>query len=442
MSQFFHEQSCRFAIIATTLSLTTMMGCESRIDSTQPQVRFASLEKIEPVEDDPIISCDFNTYNDPPQSSESLVIGLDADMSSGSAASGEAIRRGIELAIREINGAGGLLGRRLEVVIRDHRGNPDRGVDNIIEFAKFPNILAIVGGIHTPVALQELETIHTHRVLYLGPWAAGTRIVSNGFSPNYVFRVSVRDEYAGGYLVEQATSRGFHRIGLLLERTGWGRSNLEAINAALSTRNLEPARVEWVNWGEKNVDFQIQKIVESECDALLLVCNPIEGAHCIKSIANLPKDDRIPLISHWGISAGDFFDLSKSDLPKVDLTFLQTFSFVQPNQPERAGRLFKAYRQNYPECVSPRDVFSPVGTAHAYELVTMLAIAVRNCNSLDVDTVRNAMEHLTNIRGVIRDYERPFTPTDHDALDASSFILARYDDRGAIVPIHARKRGK
>ncbi len=70
--------------------------------------------------------------------------------------------------------------------------------------AAMSNVVAILGGIHTPVAMDELKTIHELQMIYLGPWAAGTPVVKNGHSPNYVFRVSVRDEYAGAFLVGSA----------------------------------------------------------------------------------------------------------------------------------------------------------------------------------------------------------------------------------------------
>ncbi len=74
-----------------------------------------------------------------------IIVGLDADMSSGSAPAGEAIRRGAVLAIREINSAGGVLGRPLKLVVRDHKGNPARGLDNIEDFAKDDNLVAVIG---------------------------------------------------------------------------------------------------------------------------------------------------------------------------------------------------------------------------------------------------------------------------------------------------------
>jgi len=108
---------------------------------------------------------------DSPIDPNAIVIGLDADMSSGNAEAGEAIRRGIVLALDELHRAGGLLGRPLQLVVRDHQGNPARGVDNMEAFARMDNLVAVVGGIHSPVALAELETVHRHRLIFLVPWA-------------------------------------------------------------------------------------------------------------------------------------------------------------------------------------------------------------------------------------------------------------------------------
>ena len=53
-----------------------------------------------------------------------IYIGLNADMSSGSAQAGQAIRRGILIAIEEINQSGGVLGESLELLVTNHRGIP------------------------------------------------------------------------------------------------------------------------------------------------------------------------------------------------------------------------------------------------------------------------------------------------------------------------------
>ncbi len=368
-----------------------------------------------------------------------VIVGLDADMSSGSARSGEAIRRGIVLAMEEINDRGGVLGRPLELVVKDHRGNPARGVDNIKDFAKVKNLAAVVGGLHTPVALAELKAIHENRIIYLDPWAAGTPIVDNGYDPNYVFRVSVRDQYAGGFLVDKALEMGHKKIALLLEQTGWGRSNERSMTAALEARGLKPVTIQWFHWGSRDLSRQIQAAREAGADIILLVANAPEGAVAVKSMAALPADQRIPILSHWGISGGDFFKRTGESLKAVHLAFLQTYSFLAPAFPERAEKVVAAYTKKFPDSPTVEAIFAPAGTAHAYDLIHLLALAIEQAETIDRPKVRDALETLEAYRGLVRDYRPPFTQDRHDALTADDFKLARYTEQGAIVPFEVKE---
>lgn len=364
-----------------------------------------------------------------------LVIGLDADMSKGAAQGGEAIRRGIILAIEEINAAGGVLGRPLELVLKDHRGTPARGVDNIEDFAAIDGLVAVVGGVHTPVALAELDAIHRHEIIYLGPWAAGTPIVDNAHDPNFVFRVSVRDESAGGYLVDAARRRGFRRLGLLLWRTGWGRSNETAIRGALEGIGSEPAAIQWFNSGQTDMSREIEALATAGADVVILVANPVDGRAAIRGIADLPEHRRLPVISHWGITGGDFHDQMSDTIAEVDLSFLQTYSFFDPTFPAKADAVYAAYCGRFGGCQSRADIVSPVGTAHAYDLVHILARAIEQAGSPDRRAVRDSLEMLGPYDGLVRRYDPPFTPARHDALDTSDYSICRYAEGGAIVPI-------
>ena len=365
---------------------------------------------------------------------EPFIIGLDADLTSGSAESGLAIRRGIELAIEEINSTGGVLGRPLSLVIRDHHGNPSRGIDSILEFAKTPNLVAVVGGLHTPVAMAELPAIHDKKLIYLGPWAAGTPVVDNGYSPNFVFRVSVRDALAGGYLIDQALAQGFRKPALLLENTGWGRSNAKAMKAALAKKGMEPATVQWFNWGAKETYDQLTAMGSSGADVVILVANAPEGVAVIKTMAALPEAQRRTIISHWGITGGSFFEDAKTVLTKIDLMFLQTFSFLATASRPETKKVTIAYLKRYGSA-DATGIKSPTGTAHAYDLVHLLALAMEGANSSDSSQVRDAMEKITSHKGLVRSYDPPFTPTRHDALTREDFHLARYDENGIIQRI-------
>lgn len=364
-----------------------------------------------------------------------IVLGLDADMSSGAARGGEAIRRGMVLAIDEINTAGGVLGRALTLDVRDHRGNPARGIDNIAVFAETEGLVAVFGGVHTPVALAEMDAIHESEILFLVPWAAGTPVVENGYEPNYVFRVSVRDQYAGGFLIAKALKRKFQKPGLLLERTEWGRSNEKAMQAALEQRGLSDAPVAWFNWGEEDLSGQIDSLAAAGVDVILLVSNAREGTVALESMAKRLSSDRLPIISHWGITGGEFFKSAKAHLTEVDLTFLQTYSFLDPPFPAKAKRVLQAYCDSFGACTSAADVIAPTGTAHAYDLVFLLKQGIEEAGTADRARVRDAMETLGPYAGLVRVYDPPFTPDNHDALDQGDFNLSRYDEAGAIIPL-------
>ena len=368
-----------------------------------------------------------------------IIVGLDADMSSVAAEGGEAIRRGALVAIHEINERGGVLGRDLELQVKDHRGNPARGVDNVEDFASDPNVIAILGGVHTPVALRELATIHDHGIPYLGPWAAGTPIIKNGFEPNFAFRLSVRDEYAGAFLVRQALAQGYSKPGLLLERTPWGESNQKAITAATRARSMDDPAIEWFHWGADDLKPQVDALRQAGADVILLVANAPEGAVLVETLADLPEGRRLPIISHWGITGGDFPSMAGDALKKVQLSFLQTFSFFNPYDPGRAEHVMELHCQHFDMC-RPEDIRAGVGTAHAYDLIHILAQAITLAGGTDRAAVRDALEKVQNYAGLTRHFDQPFTPARHDALDATSFQLGYFDDHGVIRPVETGKR--
>lgn len=366
-----------------------------------------------------------------------ILIGLDADMSASSATGGEAIRRGVVIAIDEVNRAGGVLGRPLELVVRDHRGNPDRGIDNISDFAAMEDLVAVVGGIHTPVAMAELEAIHEHGLLYLGPWAAGTGVVDNDYDPNFVFRVSARDEYVGEFLINAAFERGYRHPALLLWQTAWGRSNEVAMTTALDLRGKEPAAVEWFNTGAESLAGQLDRFKRSGADVVMLIAQPEGAATLVRDMIALPAEERLPVIAHWGFTSGDFHQVFPDRVGEIDLAFLQTFSFFDPPFPDRAGRVLAGYCEHFKACDGAKGVRAPAGTAHAYDVIHLLARAIDDAGTIDRAEIRRAMEMLERHDGLVRIYDPPFTPERHDALDQSDFRLAIYDETGMIVPLVA-----
>jgi branched-chain amino acid transport system substrate-binding protein len=153
-------------------------------------------------------------------------VGLIAPLSGDSASSGEAIHRGMLLAVDEVNREGGVLGRPLALAARDVQNDPTAGVAALRELVEHEAIVAVFGGIFSPVMLRQLDAIHELQIPLINPWGSVTAITRNGRYPNYAFRVSVNDGSADEFLVRYALEvTGSRRPGIIADTTAWGDSN-------------------------------------------------------------------------------------------------------------------------------------------------------------------------------------------------------------------------
>jgi len=365
-----------------------------------------------------------------------VYIGLDADMSAVAKEGGVAIQRGALIAIEEINNAGGVLNRPLELITKDHRGNPARGIANIKALSKQPDLVAVLGGVHTPVALKELPILHENKVIYLDPWAAGTPVVDNGYTPNYVFRISVRDEQAGKVLINHAKKLGAKKVGLLLESTGWGRSNEKSMTNAATENGIGIAAIEWFNWGQKDMSKEISNLTNQGAEAIMLVANAPEGVVAANSLLKLKEAKDLPIISHWGIAGGAFVEkIGLENLSKLNLSVLQTYSFTKPTNSSLNSQIIKTYQEMFDSSVTAESIPGAVGTAHAYDLIHILAKAINKANSTNTSEIRSELERLPSHKGLVKTYSPAFTKEKHDALWAEDYIISNFDSQGNLVPL-------
>ena len=235
---------------------------------------------------------------------KSLSIYIDADRTVNWTA-GNSIEQGIRTALSEINGR--INGYQFEIVLRDHRGSSLRSKKHLQEFLSDDHALVVFGGLHSPPILAHRDFINQNKILFLDPWAAAGPITRYPSEENWIFRLSVDDTKAGYVMVDYAiNTRGFQRPFLLLENTGWGKSNQKTITAALQRLGLSPISVEWFNWQTSEVSARmlIRNAVNVDADAIYLIANALEGKTFSKAM--LDVGIHIPICSHWGITGADF----------------------------------------------------------------------------------------------------------------------------------------
>ncbi len=374
-----------------------------------------------------------------PAQAGAIKIAIDAEFGIPGSTSAQAILHGAQIAVNEINAAGGVLGKRLEIVQRDNRGVPARAINHLRELAADPDVVAVMCGKYSPSAVELLPEIHRLKIPFLNPWAAADPITEHGFSPDYVFRLSLRDTWAMRKMMQHAANRGLHDVALLLPNSVWGQSNLHAAQRYIGSHpGQKLVAYEWFNFGDKRLGLQYRNLLAAGAQAIILVANEQEGVVFVNEMATLPQAQRLPVIAHWGITAGRFFELTQTALEEVDVVVVQTYSFI--GKRDRVAKRVLKDLQQVTGNDDPRQVVSPVGVAHAYDLVNLLARAIEKAGSSDRAAIRSALEQLGPYTGVTRHYARPFTPARHDALGEENVFLARFAADGAIEPLPVGKR--
>lgn len=358
-----------------------------------------------------------------------LVIGLDAALSGSSAQAGGAIFRGIQLAVEEINQAGGLMGTPLRVVALDNGANPQTGRQNLERFAAMPSLLAVVGGLHTPVIMEELEDIHRLRIPYLIPWAGGHGLTEHEHRPSYTFLGSISDSQTIPFLLERALKSG-GAVAVLLEQSAWGRSNEAVLKPLIEKLPAGSVAITWLYAGDTDIEAKIKALAAGGARTLLIMTTPAVSRAIVQAMARL--DTPLPILSNWGLTACDFWEQEQAALQRIDLRFLQSVLLDEAQAGPQIKQFVLRYRERYglnPAAPIP----SPVGSVQAYDLTHLLAKAITQAKSTDRAAIQAALETLQPYSGVMRDYNPPFTKDRHDALVGSPLYMARFDAHGRIV---------
>jgi branched-chain amino acid transport system substrate-binding protein len=366
----------------------------------------------------------------PANAQEVIKFGLIAAMSGQSAKSGEAIVRGLSVAIDEINAGGGLLGKKVELVVRDDESNPAKGATAARELVQREKVAALFGGLDTPVSLAIVPFANQNKVPFMGVWAAGTPITRNGAAENYVFRVSAVDELVDKALVDYSIAKyQTKKPGMILINNPWGESNEKGLKAALAAKTIAYAGIEKFETNDVDVVPQLSRLKEAGADLLYLVANVAPSSQVVKSLDRMGWT--VPIVSHWGPAGGRFSELAGPSAAKVH--FIQTYSF-SGKLSAKGEAVLAALKKKYPEIKTLADVTPAVGIANAYDAMHLTALAITGAGSLEGPKVREAFYRIDNYDGLIKGYKKPFNPQNQDALSENDYIFTHFVE-GEILPL-------
>ncbi len=357
-------------------------------------------------------------------------IGLIAPLSGGSADFGTSVRNGAELAVAEINGVGGYLGRPLELVVRDDKANPDAGRAAAQDLVLKEKVAYTIGFCNTGVALRALDVFESARHVLMVPCSQGTAVTTKTPpAQSHVFRLAPADHMNARFLVREVVERrGLRRVALLADRTGYGDGGIRDLGAELEKRQLTPVYVGRFDLGVRDLTPQLQAARAAGAEAVINYTVGPEQAAAVKSRAAMGW--QVPYFAPWPLS---FASVLKDAGAEALEGTLMAQSIIQDGAHERRASFLARYTRMHP---TERPIGSLMAAAQSYDAVhLMLRALFQTRGDTSGPALKAALEDLQEpYRGVVSTFDRPFSKDDHDAFSDNMIWLGQW--RGGRIVYH------
>ena len=357
-------------------------------------------------------------------------IGASWELTGALAHTGLQIRYGVETALAEINAAGGVLGKQLELKAYDDQGEPARAVDNALRIGEQDNCVVMLGGFRTPNAIALREPLREMGLPWVGVISAGTRVIEHEDGQNeWQFRVSMKDRWVAPFLVENALARSpSKKIGLLYEATGWGQGAVPDVKAAAEAAGVTLVGEETFNIQDTDMTAQLLRLKEAGAEALVFYGVDREADAILRSMDRI--DYRPAIVSAWGIggqlgnTAGDLSD---------GVFVAGTFSWWGELDP-KAQAVLDGMKAKF-NLAGPQDLLLPSGTANAYDAVHIIAKALEIAGEFDREKLRDAFYEV-EYDGIVASFNPAFERSQerHDAITQDAYKLFAFHD-GVLLPL-------
>ena len=346
---------------------------------------------------------------------EPIKIGVDGPFTGGSSSMGVSMRDGVRLATDEINKAGGVLGRQIQLVERDDEAKNERGAQIAQELINQEKVVAVVGYINTGVGLASERFFQDAKIPVMNNVATGS-VLTHQFDDqpeNYVFRNAANDSIQAPMIAEEAVGkRGFKKVAILADSTNYGQLGRADLEKALALKGIKPVAVEKFNIKDVDMTAQLLKAKEAGAEVILTYGIGPELAQIANGMTKLGW--KVPMIGSWTLSMANYIDNAGpgGEGARMPQTFIQ-----EPTTPKRQSFII-----SYLKTFNPKNarMDSPVSAAQGYDSVYLLAAAIKQAGSTDGPKIKDALENLkAPVDGVVTTYNKPFSKGDHEAITAN-----------------------
>jgi branched-chain amino acid transport system substrate-binding protein len=232
---------------------------------------------------------------------DTIKIGVTQPLTGAFAASGNYVAQGAKIAEEEINKAGGVLGKKLQLIIEDNKSNPTEAVATAEKLINSDKVPVLMGAWSSTLTLAVMPKLEEYKVPMLVETSSSGKITTSG-NP-YVFRISPTSEMEAKAFAPLFKTMGIKKADFLATNNDFGLGASKEFSAAARQNGVEVGVMETMDPKATDFSAQLAKIKASGADTLF-VTTAVEQ---ITLILKQAKDQQLPqkIITTGGSNSPD-----------------------------------------------------------------------------------------------------------------------------------------
>ena len=353
---------------------------------------------------------------------ETIKIGVITDKVGPAKPYSEPTLEGIVFGAAEINRQGGVLGRKLELLVEDDQGRPDisAAMARKLVDAGAVFILSIT---LTPATQQQQNVTLEAKTPQMTPMNSGDTLTSQLPNP-YFWQTGPLGSIQIATLLSHARSKQLKRVALISDNSDLGQLLAKFFRAGLEKSGIQVVAEEVVARGATTAEPQMQKVRAASPDAMFMagVLTP-ENVLILRAYRQMGL--KFPIHSSYNLSVPQYMSVAKGLLNGI--TFVDAYD---PEKPE-----VKKFEAQYRKATGklPYNIHG-----YGYDGIRMVAQAIKAAGSTDKEKIRAAMQSLT-FSGVMgaKGMKYVFPEGKRTGFDPNGMVVRVYegDKQGRVVHV-------
>jgi branched-chain amino acid transport system substrate-binding protein len=291
----------------------------------------------------------------------------------------------MEMAVEELNAAGGVLGRPLHMERQDDHFSIAQGKHIAQVFAQNFDMVAVIGHNTSAVSVPAAAIYEFAGLLMLSPSATTPRLTDQGY--HLIFRNIPSDTIVGSTVTEHLAEVGYQRIVILASKDDYGRGLSNAIEAHAPDVGITVVDRAAYRIGESDFGDLIADWRKLDFDAIFIAGNAAEAAYFIAQAHQAGVTQQI--LGSDGIISSDLWRIAGDAANGIHVI---SYFHPQDQRPE-VQQFVSAFEQKYGE---PPDVWA----AQGYDAIKVLAYAIEQAGTTIPERVAEALRSLSDWPGV------------------------------------------